>query len=287
MIMKKMQQTQAFGGALVAVALAWTISAAAARAEHLVVPLSDPTKPAELEVSLVMGSIKVVGTATKEIVIEASTRAEDVRDREKERDRPGERAGMRRIPNTSIGLEAEEDGNQVSISAQSWARAVDLEIQVPAGSTVRLSTVNDGDIEVENIDGEVEVSNTNGEILVKNVRGPVSANTVNGDVKVVFRGAIVSAPMAFSTLNGDVDVTFPADLKANVRLQSDNGEIYSDFDVELTTETFRGQEDAKDKNKGRYHVIVSREMTGKVNGGGPEILFKTFNGDILLRRGKG
>jgi hypothetical protein len=277
-----------FGGALAAVALAWTMSAVPLRAEHLVVPLSDPAKPAELEVSLVMGSIKVVGTTAREVSIEATSREEDARDREKERDRPGgDRAGMRRIPNTSIGLEAQEASNKVEISAQSWARAVDLEIQVPAGSSLQLSTVNDGDIEVENIDGEVEVSNTNGEIVVLNVRGPVSANTVNGDVTVVFRGAVVSAPMAFSTLNGDVDVTFPGDLKASVRLQSDNGEIYSDFDVELTTENFRGQEEKPGKaGKGRFHVIVSREMTGKVNGGGPEILFKTFNGDILLRRAK-
>ncbi len=276
------------GGALVAVALVWSSFAAAARAERLVVPLSDPAKPAELEVSLVMGSIKVTGGTTKEVVIEASSRSEAEHKLQKIEGRPadgaGDRAGMRRIPNTAIGLEAEEEGNLVSISAQSWARAVDLEIQVPVGSTVRLSTVNDGDIEVENIDGEVEVSNTNGEIRVRNVRGPVSANTVNGDVTVVFRGAMVAAPMAFSTLNGDVDVTFPADLQATVRLQSDNGEIYSDFDVDVTTENVRGSEEKKEK--GRFHVIVSREMVGKINGGGPEILFKTFNGDVLLRRAK-
>ena len=231
-----------------------------------------------------MGSIKVTGGAGREIVVEARSRAENERDKGKDKDRPGEHTGMRRIPNTAIGLEAEEENNLVSISAQSWARAVDLEIQVPAGSTVRLSTVNDGDIEVDNIDGEVEVSNTNGEIRVVNVRGPVSANTVNGDVTVVFRGAMVAAPMAFSTLNGDVDVTFPGDLKATVRLQSDNGEIYSDFDVAVTTENFSGKEQKHEQ--GRFHVIVSREMTGKINGGGPEILFKTFNGDILLRRAK-
>ena len=295
--MQTMRQHNVFGvpgGALVAVALVWSSFAAAAQAERLVVPLSDPAKPAELEVSLVMGSIKVTGAATREVVIEASSRSEKEHEMQKiesqPADREGDRSGMRRIPNTAIGLEAEEEGNQVSISAQSWSRAVDLEIQVPVGSTVRLSTVNDGDIEVENIDGEVEVSNTNGEIHVRNVRGPVSASTVNGDVTVVFRGAMVAAPMAFSTLNGDVDVTFPADLKATVRLQSDNGEIYSDFDVDVTTETLRGNEEKKakekEKEKGRFHVIVSREMVGKINGGGPEILFKTFNGDVLLRRAK-
>ena len=187
------------GGALVAVALVWSSFAAAARAERLVVPLSDPTKPAELEVSLVMGSIKVTGAATREVLIEASSRSEKEHEMQKiesqPADREGDRSGMRRIPNTAIGLEAEEEGNQVSISAQSWSRAVDLEIQVPVGSTVRLSTVNDGDIVVENIDGEVEVSNTNGEIHVRNVRGPVSASTVNGDVTVVFLSLIhISEP---------------------------------------------------------------------------------------------
>lgn len=270
------------GAALLAATLGWTMTAAPAAAERVVVPLSDPAKPAELEVSLVMGSIKVTGGSGHEVIVEAQSRAED--ERREGRDLPANRAGMRRIPNTSIGLEAEEEGNQVSISAESWARAVDVEIQVPAGSSVALSTVNDGDIEVAGIDGEVEVSNTNGEIRVTNVRGPVSANTVNGDVTVVFSQAMASAPMAFSTLNGDVDVTFPPSLKATVRLQSDNGEIYSDFDVAVTAETVKGPESKKEK--GRFHVIVSREMVGQINGGGPEILFKTFNGDVLLRRAK-
>lgn len=278
--MRTMQKRYS-GGAWAAAALALTLVASPLPAERLVVPLSDPAKPAELEVSLVMGSIKVTGAAVREVVIEALSRSEDEDD---DRDLPGDRVGMRRIPNTSIGLEAEEEGNKVSISAESWARAVDLEIQVPAGSTVRLSTVNDGDIEVENIDGEVEVSNTNGEILVKNVRGPVSATTVNGDVQVIFRGALVAAPMAFSTLNGDVDITFPADLKADVRLSSVNGEIYSDFDVVVSTETVSGL-DEKPK-QGKKRIVIEREMRGKIQGGGPEILFKTFNGDILLRRAK-
>ena len=69
-------------------------------------------------------------------------------------------------------------------------------------------------------------------------------------------------------------------------MQSDNGEIYSDFDVDVTTENLRGNEEQKGREKGRFHVIVSREMVGKINGGGPEILFKTFNGDVLLRRAK-
>jgi len=81
----------------------------------------------------------------------------------------------------------------------------------------------------------------------------------------------------------DVDVTLPASLKANVRIRSDNGEIYSDFDIALDKNPSKLEED---RQKGHYRVVLVREMTGKIGGGGPEILFKTFNGDILLRRAK-
>lgn len=259
-------------------ASAWMVGSATLAAERLVVPLSDPSKPAKVEVSLVSGSIRVSGTAAKEVVIDA--RSEDEGKIRQERRDEGRR-GMRRIPNTALGLEAEEAGNVVSISADSWSRAIELRIEVPAGSSLELSTVNGGDIEVEGVTGELELSNTNGEIHVKEVRGPVSASTVNGDISVVFTTGMISAPMAFSTLNGDVDVTLPASLKADVRLRSDNGEIFSDFEIAMN----QAKPEIEEKREGgKYRLIVAREMTGKIGGGGPEMFLKTFNGDILLRR---
>jgi hypothetical protein len=32
---------------------------------------------------------------------------------------------------------------------------------------------------------------------------------------------------------------------------------------------------------------IEKAMTGRINGGGPEITFKTFNGDIKLHRAGG
>ena len=274
-----MKSSREFAAALVT--LAWMGSSLAAEAERLVVPLSDPSKPAAIEVSLVSGSIRVTGSATKEVVIDARSEDEGEAEEREERPESGDRQGMKRIPNTALGLEAEEENNRVSISADSWSREISLRIEVPAGSSLELSTVNGGDIEVEGVTGELELSNTNGEIHVKDVRGPVSATTVNGDISVVFTSAMVAAPMAFSTLNGDVDVTLPGTLKADVRLRSDNGEIYSDFEIAMDKTPARIDEE---REKGRYRVVVAREMTGKIQGGGPELFLKTFNGDILLRR---
>ncbi len=39
--------------------------------EQLTIPLSDPTKEGKLNVSLVTGSIKVIGYAGKEVIIDA------------------------------------------------------------------------------------------------------------------------------------------------------------------------------------------------------------------------
>lgn len=265
--------------------LALTLIAASAAlasepaSRRLTVPLSDPGRPAHVEVSLVMGGIHVVGGgAANEVVIEAAARPDD--DEEVEVD--SSRRGMRRIPNDGFGLEAEEKDNRVSIASESWRQPTDLKITVPTGSALVLSTVNDGDLVVDGVEGELELHNTNGEITVQGARGPVSAATVNGDVTVAFgRSATVAAAMAFSTLNGDVEITLPAAFKGDVRLRSDNGEIYSDFEIALD----QGKPEIEEKRSGgKYRLILSHEMTGKIGGGGPELLLKTFNGDIVLRR---
>jgi hypothetical protein len=257
--------------------------------EKLVVPLTDPSRPAQIEVSLVMGGVTVVGAAVQEVTIEAAARAEEDAEEadvdSEEAERQDRRRGMKRIPNTALGLEAEELDNKVSISSDSWRQPIDLRITVPAASSVVVSTVNAGDLAVEGVTGELELHNTNGGISVEGARGPVSAATVNGPVRVLFRGdAPASAPMAFSTLNGDIEVTLPAGLKADVRMRSDNGEIYSDFDIALERKPAKVEEE---RQKGRYRVVLSREIAGKIGGGGPELLLKTFNGDILLKRAGG
>lgn len=298
-------------------ALAAPLSAAAADPERLEVPLSDPSRPAVVEVGLVMGSIEIVAGEPGRVVILASSRENDRADRrdraarrlsvppappappaapvpppprpprawrEDDEDEPrADRSGMRRIPNVSVGLEVEESDNRVEIGAASWMRPVDLRVEVPKASSIEASTVNDGDLVVRGLSGEISLSNTNGEIRISDVTGPVSASTVNGAITVSFGATMAKAAMAFSTLNGDVDLTLPGGAAVDILLRSDNGEIYSDFDVDLAPRTSRVEED---RSEGRYRIAIARELAGKIGGGGPELFLKTFNGDILLRRAK-
>ena len=264
-------------------------SPAAAAANRLTVPLSDPAQAARIEVSLVMGSIHVSPGKAGEVSIGAEVSKDDEGDHDADstpaiagtaKDKH-DHSMMRRLPNNSLDLSAEEDKNRVRIGVNSWSRTIDLEIQVPAGSALQLSSVNDGELVVEGISGELDLSNTNGDITVRDATGPVNANTVNGDITITFSATMASTPMAFSTLNGDVDLTLPANARLNVRLRSDNGEIYSDFDVALAPKTAQVEQD---RAKGKYRVSIAKELTGKIGGGGPELFLKTFNGDIVLRR---
>ena len=40
------------------------------------------------------------------------------------------------------------------------------------------------------------------------------------------------------------------------------------------------------KSSGRYRLETNKAIYGMINGGGPEIEIRTFNGDVYLRRGK-
>jgi DUF4097 and DUF4098 domain-containing protein YvlB len=103
-------------------------------------------------------------------------------------------------------------------------------------------------------------------------------------VLVTFNRINPSKPMAFSSLNGDIDVTFPADLKANLVLSSDRGEVFSDYEVALAA---RAPQQVKEDSRGQgghYQVKVDKTIRGSINGGGQEIQFRNFNGNIYIRK---
>src|SRR5579864_4177352 len=210
---------------------------------RVTVPLTDPSRPVTLRAHLVSGSITVKGADVKEVVVEAKARGGE------ESHSGGRAEGMKRIPMTSTGLNIEAENNNVRVSTDSYQRTVDLTITVPVHTSVSLHTVNDGNILVTGVDGELDVNDVNGDVDLKNIGGSVVAHALNGHVVATFNRIDPQKPMAFSSLNGDIDVTFPVDLKANVSMRTDNGEVYSDFDVKVqptapqqTVEDDRGKE---------------------------------------------
>jgi DUF4097 and DUF4098 domain-containing protein YvlB len=267
------------------VALLWTTSSNAqnpaspanssnSNVDRVNVPLSDPTRPVMLKASLLNGSITVKAHAGKDVMVEAKVRD----DREGRSSR-----GSRRIMIATTGLTVDEDNNEVRVSADAVQRTIDLTIMVPVRTSVNLRTVNDGDIKVSGIDGEIDVNNVNGEVTLQDVSGYAVAHALNGNVMVNFKAINPQKPMAFSSLNGDIDVVFPVDLKATVSIASDRGDVFSDFDIQMQPRSTVTVQDSRSRG-GKYRVQTEKSVRGTINGGGPEIQFKNFNGAIYIRK---
>ena len=272
--------------AATALALLLVGAVAPAAAEELTVPLSRPDQPASVAVKAISGTITVEGYDGREVRIESSATPSDREDHDEDMDSDHEDKapppGMHRIPNRSFGLSAEEADNQVDVRVEG-ADAQTLHLLVPRNTSVTVKTVNGGAVTVRGVNGEHELSNVNGAIRAEHVSGSVVAHTTNGGVSVSLDRADPGKPMSLVTLNGDVEITLPPGFGADLRLQTTNGEIYTDFDFAAAEGKPRVQEDSA---HGRYRVEVKQEVRGSINGGGPEIRMQTFNGDVLVRKAK-
>src|SRR4029077_1484833 len=125
--------------------------------EQLVVPLSEPGKPYKLQVNLMSGSIKIVAYEGKDIVIDAQS--ENINDNNNDNEK-AESSGMKRIGKEGgINLEAEEKNNRVTVHSQNMQKSISLILKIPQGATsLKLSSVMTGNIEVSNINSEMEIN---------------------------------------------------------------------------------------------------------------------------------
>ncbi|HTS51353.1 MAG TPA: DUF4097 family beta strand repeat-containing protein [Bryobacteraceae bacterium] len=252
-----------------------------AQPDRVTVPFSDASRPKSLKVSLVNGSISVKGYDGKDAIVEAQKGLGRIR--RPERERPD---GLRRIDTNATGLTVEESDNVITVGTRTPGQDVSLNIQVPFDTSLKLHTVNGKEIAVDQITGDIEIDCTNGNATVTHSSGAAVVHALNGNVLVSLDKVSGDKPMSFSSLNGNIDVTLPSDAKARLRLKTDNGAVYSDFDIALGSSGRASPVEENKPGKGRYRVRFDRTMLGTINGGGAELALTTFNGSIYLRKAK-
>ncbi len=154
---------------------------------------------------------------------------------------------------------------------------LDFTIKVPFSVNLILSTINDGDIKVENVNGALKVENINGSIILKNITREAFATTINGNVDIEYAKNPEKA-CRFYTLNGDINAWFQKGLTANTNFKSFNGEFYSNVkqleSLPVQVEKERGAAETKYKLNGNRF---------KIGSGGPLLDFETFNGNVYLK----
>jgi hypothetical protein len=235
------------------------------------IPLSRPGEPIELDISILSARIEVIGEdrqdATFEVTVEEGTRKIITP------------SGTQSLKTAAFSLEVEEKDNRISVDTDWRAKKVNVLARIPRQANLELSTVNDGEIIVNNITGKLVLENVNGPITASNIDGSVIAEAVNQDISVSFVKLDTSQAMSFSSVNGDLKLGLPSDAGVELHIDSSEGEIYSDYEVEVQpTEPEVVREDGP---RG-VEVKVRNVIVATINGGGPIVRLKTLNGNIEI-----
>ena len=154
---------------------------------------------------------------------------------------------------------------------------LDFVVKVPPNVNLLLSTINDGDVSVENVKGVVKANNINGAIRLQNLYSEAEAHTINGDVNIEY-AQNPQRECRFYTLNGDINALFEKGLTASVGFQSFNGNFYTNID-RLETLPVQVEKEKKDGHV-KYKINDNRFRVGA---GGALLSFETFNGNVYLK----
>ena len=158
--------------------------------------VADASQAAEVIVDNVWGSVRVEGTSGRDVILTAQKTilAESPEKLQKAKE--------------EVKLDITEKGNTLDIYVDGPFRCRDSEgrgihvhkdlgyivrydfaLKVPFRTKLVISTVNEGNIEVKNVEGDFEVENVNGEVRISEIAGSGKAHTVNGEVRVTFKRA--------------------------------------------------------------------------------------------------
>jgi hypothetical protein len=249
-------------GLLLGMACVTALRAQDTATDRRVAHFSDTSRAGLLRVNWESGSITVRTHPGADVIIQSRAF--------QNRGRAAARLGINLNPPTLV----EENNNVIVVTGGSGIPA-DLDIEVPVRTNLSIRALNGRSITADGVEGEIEVSSTNGSIRLTNVSGSIVADTTNGNVTAALKDLAPDRSMSFASMNGNIDVTLPSSAKANVRIGTQNGESFSDFEI-LVAPSSRPVSRA-----GR-----GRTMVGTINGGGAQLDLRALNGNINVRRAK-
>ncbi len=256
-------------------ALASLLAAAGAAAQtdpYVVnIPLSRPGEPIVLAIEILSARIEVIGEDRTDAEFEITAN-----DSGRKIVTP---SGTKALSGGTFSFDIEEEDNEISVETDHRVDQVSVTARIPRRADLNLSTVNDGEIIVRNITGTLELGNTNGPVTATGISGSVIAESINDNIEIGFASLPREVAMSMESVSGNLIVRLPADAGAELHLDSSQGEILSDFEVEVVPSKPVVERD--DSGDG-ISVRVENTIVARVNGGGPVIRLKTLSGDISI-----
>jgi len=180
-------------------------------------------------------------------------------------------SGLGLEDNTGMGLSVVKEGTDILVRPLSPRSDTRYTIKVPKNMSLyyKHSTHWGEDFVLNNHSGELEISTNHNDITLTEVTGPMTVKTVHGEIEAKL--STIKSPLSMVSMHGYIDLSLPASVKANVELQNNWGEMFTDFDIKM--------DQSADMKK-----LSSSEVRGTINGGGSDIQLSSSHGDIYLRK---
>lgn len=175
--------------------------------------------------------------------------------------------------NTGVGLSIKQEGNIITLSgAHNEANNADYVISVPRNLKLKVNyrSWQAGDVHIYEMAGEIEAKSQVGDLIFEDVTGPIVANTLSADLEVIFRNLSEASPTSLTSTSGDIDITMPGNTKGTFEMRTMSGGVYTAFDFDFGDQ--------------KLNQIGGQRATGKLNGGGVEVMLKSISGDIFIRK---
>ncbi|MEJ8804425.1 DUF4097 family beta strand repeat-containing protein [Pontibacter sp. H249] len=230
------------------------------------------SKDNKVIITMTSGSVQIVGHNSDEVVIDGG----------KYTPPPARAAGLKPLyntaeDNTELGLSVKKEGNTLKIT-QASRQDNRYIIKVPKNASVMYQETSWGgkSITMSDLDGEIELKLNSAGATLEKISGPVVASSTSGDFIIKYDKVNQAKPNSISTVSGIIDLTLPASTKADFKLKTINGEVYTDFDMNLPNADRDGLSKVGGNNK----------VDGKTNGGGVEMSLYTISNNIYIRKAK-
>ena len=155
-------------------------------------------------------------------------------------------------------------GDEGRMNVQNNDVQVDFTVRVPSDVRFVGHSVN-GSVAATALRSDVEAYTVNGRVSISTT-GVASAESVNGSIDATIGSTNWDEPLDFRTVNGAITLTMPPGIGAQVRAETMNGRISSDFPITIQTSRQRG-----------------KRITGTIGSGGKDLNLSSLNGTIRLR----
>lgn len=269
----------------ITLALGVCLSAAETSREERTFPAA-----AKLTIDNLSGGIAVTGYSGKEIRMEAvrtvdadSAERYEAARREVKLDISQQADALKILVDGPFRCHCNDGNNSIQWRGRSengYDVRYEFHLQVPYSTEVDLRTINHGDLMVEKVTGDFVLRNVNGGIELREAGGSGKATTVNGPVRATF-ARNPERELGFKSVNGKIDLSFPDGLKAEVRLKTLNGGMFTDFEAEAAPLAAAA---STEQSNGRFVYRRDHSAAVRIGGGGPALTLETLNGNIYIRK---